>query len=84
MEFMFKIGQAYTTQAGDTVTVLGRTELVGYECLVCSDGRHRYDRSTHSADAGRCTGTDHEYTSPHNFVRADKNVHTNETQEQHQ
>jgi len=69
---MFKIGEMYETQAGGFVTVLDRTDKLGYECLVCSDGRHRYDRSTTSSDAGRVTGTPHDYSWPHNFKRADR------------
>lgn len=71
MPFLFEIGGTYETQAGDYVTVLGRTKLVGYECLKCSDDKHRYDRSTTSVDAGRVTGTDHDYSCPDNFVRTD-------------
>ena len=51
------------------VTVLGRTDSVGYECLECSDERYRYDRSTHGSDAGRVTGSSHDYSYPHNFKR---------------
>lgn len=69
MSFLFKIGQSYQTQAGEYVTVLGRTRSKGYECLRCSDDRYRYDRSTHSSDAGRVTGTNHNYTYAHNFKR---------------
>ncbi len=69
MTFQFEVGQTYKTQVGEEVKVLGRTEIKGYECLECSDGRYRYDRSTHSEDAGRCTGTNHDYSCPHNFVR---------------
>lgn len=65
--FKYEIGKTYETQAGDFVTVIGRTELIGYECLKCSDGIHRYDRSTHSEDAGRYTGSDHDYSEPRNF-----------------
>lgn len=76
------------TQDGQLVKVLSRTTLRGYECLECSDGRYRYDRSTGSYDAGRCTGsgdtkgmitaTDEEqsflagYNCPHNFERYGK------------
>jgi len=69
MTFKFEVGQEYQTQAGETVKVLGRTDNPGYECLICSDNKHRYDRSTHSDDAGRVTGTDHDYSCPDNFVR---------------
>lgn len=75
MSFMFEIGKEYETQGGETVKVLDRTvRYPGYETLVCSDGRHRYDRSTHSSDAGRCTGTDFNYSCPHNFKRKDKKL----------
>lgn len=67
--FTFMIGATYQTQLGNWVEVLGRTTLKGYECLECSDGRYRYDRSTKNSDAGRCTGTDHDYSYPHNFKR---------------
>jgi len=72
MTFKFEIGQEYQTQAGETIKVLGRTDSgVGFECLICSDNKHRYDRSTHDADAdaGRVTGTNHDYSCPDNFVR---------------
>lgn len=67
--FKYEVGKVYETQGGVLVKTIGRTTLVGYECLVCSDGRHRYDRSTHSQDAGRVTGTDHDYSCEHNFKR---------------
>ena len=72
MPFMFEIGKEYMTQDGQKVTVLGRTDIKGYECLECSDDRYRYDRSNHSSDAGRCTGTAHDYSDGRNFVRADR------------
>lgn len=72
MAFMFEAGKEYETQEGKRVFVSGRTKLVGYECLVCSDGIYRYDRSTHSVDAGRVTGTDCDYSCPQNFKRSDK------------
>lgn len=72
MPFMFEVGETYETQCGIKVTVLGRVvELEGHETLVCSDGKYRYDRSTHSKDAGRVTGTDHDYSDPFNFRRLD-------------
>lgn len=58
MSFMYEIGQTYVTVAGYAVKVTGRTTLKGYECLECSDGKYRYDRSTSNSDAGRCTGGD--------------------------
>jgi len=69
--FRFGVGQTYETQAGNRVTVIDRyTKFKGYECLVCSDGKHRYDRSNDSNDAGRVTGTAHDYSDPANFKRA--------------
>ena len=68
--FLFEVGEAYETQAGNLVTVIGRTDLKGYECLVCSDGKYRYDRSTMNSDAGRVTGSDRNYSCPDNFKRA--------------
>jgi len=79
MTYMFEIGKTYKTQSGESVTVFGRTEGRGYECLECSDGRYRYDRSTQSDDAGRCTGTAHDYSCENNFMRSDRPV-SKETQ----
>lgn len=67
--FVFKIGETYETQSGNFVKVMGRTSFAGYESLLCSDRKHRYDRSTDSADAGRVTGTAHDYSDGANFVR---------------
>lgn len=72
--FMFKVGKTYKTLSGKEVTVLDRTNIKGYECLICSDGKYRYDRSTHNLDAGRITGSDHDYTHPDNFDRQDKEI----------
>ena len=72
--FTFVIGRTYKTQAGKRVKVIGRTRLKGYECLRCSDGRYRYDRSTTKSDAGRVTGTAHDYSCPHNFERLNSKV----------
>lgn len=69
MSFMFEVGKSYETQDGEWVLVLKRTHIPGYECLRCSDGIYRYDRSTHNSDAGRVTGTDHDYSYPKNFKR---------------
>jgi len=69
MPFAFRIGDTHLTQAGEEVAILGRTDIRGYECLECSDGKYRYDRSDSSSDAGRCTGSNHDYSYPHNFVR---------------
>lgn len=72
MNFIFEVGKTYKTQKGKRVKVLGRTDHKGYECLICSDKKHRYDRSTHSTDSGRVTGTDHDYSYPDNFKRTDR------------
>lgn len=70
MPFMFEVGKSYMTQEGKMVKVIGRTDKYrGYECLICDDGKHRYDRSDHSSDAGRVTGTAHDYSYPSNFNR---------------
>ena len=70
--FMFQMRGEYETQAGKIVRVIGRTTIAGHECLQCSDGMYRYDRMGQPADAGRVTGTDHDYSYPHNFKRADR------------
>ena len=69
MAFKFEVGKTYITQEGNAVKVLGRTALPGYECLKCSDEVFRYDRSDSSMDAGRVTGTNHDYSDPRNFKR---------------
>lgn len=71
MAFLFEIGKTYQTLEGGYVEILGRTYTKSYECLVCSDGRHRYDRSDDSSDAGRVTGTCPDYSDPHNLIRPD-------------
>ena len=68
--FKYKVGDTHLTQEGGVVKILGRNdELTGYETLVCSDGLCRYDRSTSNTDAGRVTGSPHDYSYPANFVR---------------
>lgn len=65
MAIMFRVGVTYETQAGNMVRVIGRSvRYKGYETLECSDGKYRYDRSDHSYDAGRVTGTAHDYSHP--------------------
>lgn len=71
MSFMFKVGNTYITQEGKPVTVISRTGSIGSECLECNDNIFRYDRSTSNSDAGRCTGTAHDYSDPRNFFRFD-------------
>lgn len=69
--FLYEVGKSYRTQSNNLVRVLGRTDLKGYECLICDDGIYRYDRSTgiSNGDDGRVTGSCHEYTHPSNFVK---------------
>lgn len=69
MSFQFQIGEYYLTQSGNYVKVMSRTNFAGYETLLCSDSKHRYDRSTTSVDAGRVTGTPHDYSDGSNFAR---------------
>lgn len=67
---MFSIGDYYELQNGDTIQVLGRSDKYkGYETLICSDGKYRYDRSTSTTDSGRCTGTGPGYSCEFNIKR---------------
>lgn len=75
MSYKFKVGKTYLTQRGEAVrVVLRHAELRGYETVLGDDGAHRYDRSTHDSDAGRCTGTAHDYSDLDNFVRPPQEV----------
>jgi hypothetical protein len=69
--YKYEVGKVYRTQRGKLVRILGRcTKYKGYETLICSDRKHRYDRSTSdNIDAGRVTGTNHDYSYQHNFKR---------------
>lgn len=67
--FQIQVGHTYELQDGTTVLILGRTGYKGYETVYDEHGYHRYDRSTHSTDAGRCTGTAHDYSYPGNLKR---------------
>ena len=72
-KFKFQLGDVCETQDGRRVQVIGRVQPApGYECVKCSDGMHRYDRNGDPSDAGRVTGTDHDYSYPGNFKRTDK------------
>jgi len=71
-DFTFKVGQTYKCQNGELVKVLGRTDLKHYECLICDDNRHRYDRSSSNSDDGRVCGTAHDYSHPFNFEKENK------------
>jgi hypothetical protein len=71
MSYQFEVGKTYMTQAGNPVRIVKRNDnLRGYEAVLGDDGAYRYDRSTHSEDAGRVTGTAHDYSHPDNFDRA--------------
>lgn len=71
----FKVGRRYRRMDGVMVTVLeAKNKLRGYETVRCSDdktpdrsGGHRYNRTTHTADTGRCTGTKHDFSDPRNL-----------------
>lgn len=69
--FKYTVGETYETQEGKMVTVIGRhVSYRGYETLICNDGCARYDRCfPNNRDAGRVTGTDHDYSDPRNFKR---------------
>ena len=73
--FKVRVGGYYMLQDGTAVQIMGRYYgLRGYETVVGCDGRHRYDRSTHSSDVGRCTGTDHGYSYPLNLAQPIKEI----------
>jgi hypothetical protein len=75
MSYQFEVGKTYLTQRGEAVrVVLRHAELRGHETVLGDDGAHRYDRSDSSSDAGRCTGTDHDYSCPDNFARPTQEV----------
>ncbi len=66
--FHFRIGRTYKTISGKRIKIIGRTRRYkGYECLNCSDGKYRYDRSTSNFDAGKVTGRPMDY--PLNLVK---------------
>ncbi len=69
--YKFEVGKSYVLQNGEIITVIGRGDTRGYECLICSDGKYRYDRSTDpvtSPEKGRCTATSHELLYPYNIL----------------
>ena len=73
--FKVRVGGYYMLQDDTAVKIEGRYYgLRGYETVVGCDGRHRYDRSTHSSDVGRCTGTDHGYSYPFNLAQPIKEI----------
>jgi hypothetical protein len=66
--FRLVVGALYETQAGDHVRIVGRNaKHRGYETVFDKRDAHRYDRSTHDSDTGRCTGTAHDYSHPGNL-----------------
>lgn len=53
----FRLGMVCKTQGGKTVTAMkAYNNYRGYETMLWSDGKHRYNRSTHEECQGRCTG----------------------------
>lgn len=68
--FLYNVGDSYELQNGTQVTVLGRTDMKNYECLICSDGIYRYDRSNTRCiiESGRVTGSCIEYTDHLNIL----------------
>lgn len=73
--YKLKVGSYYMLQNGTAVEITGRYYgNRGYETVNASDGRHRYDRSTHTSCTGRCTGTAHDYGYPFNLARPFKEV----------
>jgi hypothetical protein len=67
--FKFALGKTYTLQNGEKIRLVRRDGSMGYETVVDQYGIHRYDRSTHSKDAGRVTGSAHDYSHPENIAR---------------
>ena len=68
--FRFTVGETYELQNGDRVKIVARhSKYRGYETVVDENGCHRYDRSTSDSDAGRVTGSPHDYSHPKNFRR---------------
>lgn len=68
--FLFTVGETYELQNGDRVKIVERhAKYRGYETVVDENGCHRYDRSTSNSDAGRVTGTPHDYSHPENIKR---------------
>lgn len=59
-DFQFEVGKTYPTRGGKLVTVVGKTDTKGYECVQGDDMEphlgYRYSRSTSTGDHGRSTG----------------------------
>jgi len=54
--FRFEVGKTYMSLGGELVTIKGRADTKGYECVFCDKGIHRYNRSDSCGDLGRTTG----------------------------
>lgn len=68
--FKFEVGKTYELQNGDRVQIVARHERTrGYETVIDEHGCHRYDRSISHEDAGRVTGTPHDYSHLLNIRR---------------
>ena len=73
--YKIKVGSYYMLQNGTAIQIVGRCYANrGYETVIGSDGRGRYDRSTHDGCSGRCTGTAHDYSYSFNLQRPFKEV----------
>ncbi len=59
-DFQFEVGKTYPTRGGKLVTIIGKTDTKGYECVQGDDMEpqlgYRYCRSTGTSDHGRSTG----------------------------
>lgn len=66
--FQFVVGATYPTMDGKLITIVEKTDLKHYECVVGSDGVARYNRSNEHGDAclGRVTGTNG--SDPRNLI----------------
>ncbi|ADI96364.1 hypothetical protein Ac42p126 [Acinetobacter phage Ac42] len=74
--FTYKIGQIIELQSGKLARIEGRSMgNVGYETIFTIDEEypnrhlHKYDRSSSKSDAGRATGSCHQYTNPNNVLQ---------------
>jgi len=68
--FSFLVGKTYVTQGGEIIQIVARSmETKGYETVIDQNGVHRYDRSDSKSDAGRVTGTAHDYSDLRNIKR---------------
>jgi hypothetical protein len=58
--FRYKVGQAYLTIEGRSVTIIQHSQSLGYQCVLGSDDIWRYDTGLGEPDSlntGRVTGT---------------------------